>query len=46
MYINPFLAGVLCTVVFEIIAAFLYSVIIGRRYDDDEQEQEEQDEDK
>lgn len=42
MYVNPFLMGILCTVFFEIVAAFLWSLIFGRRYDDDEQEQEEQ----
>lgn len=40
MYVNPFLAGVLCTIVFEIIAAFLWSVIFGRRYEEKEQEEE------
>ena len=31
MYINPFLAGVLCTLVFEIIAVFLYGLFFVRR---------------
>ena len=31
MYINPFLAGVLCTLVFEIIAVFLYGLFFCRR---------------
>lgn len=39
MYINPFLAGVLCTIVFEIIAAFLWGVIFGNRIEEDEDEE-------
>jgi hypothetical protein len=38
MYINPFLAGVLCTVFFEVVAIVLYGMIFGRRYDDEDQE--------
>ena len=36
MYINPFLAGVIATIVFEVIMFFLYSVYVAIKSSKDE----------
>ena len=36
MYINPFLAGVVATIVFEVIMFFLYSVYVAIKSSKDE----------
>ena len=43
MYINPFLAGILCTLVFEIIAVFLWGMFFSRRNNDDQEDDEHED---
>ena len=39
MYINPFLAGVVATIVFEVIMFFLYSVYLAIKSSKDEKSQ-------
>lgn len=31
MYINPFVAGVVATVLFEVLAVFLVAIVAGRK---------------
>ena len=43
MYINPFLAGILCTIVFEIVAVFLWGLFLGNRNNAEQEKDKHED---